>query len=51
MSPTLGQGVHIQRYEESIEELVGENIVQRVNVDHQNVIDVMEVVQMFRYES
>ena len=43
------EGVDVQRDEESVEEMVGQDSVEGVDVQHEDVIDVVEVVQVLSH--
>ena len=46
----VSQGVDIERNEEAVEEVVGEDSVQRPHPQPQDVIDVVQVVKMLRHQ-
>ena len=43
------EGVDVERDEESVEEVVGQDSVEGVDVQHEDVIDVVEVVQVLSH--
>jgi hypothetical protein len=45
-----GQGVHVQRNEEPVQQVVGQYSVQAVNVEAEDVVQIVEVVKVFSHQ-
>lgn len=44
------QRVHIERQEQTVEEMVSQNIIKEFTVDDKNIIQVVEVVEVLCYQ-
>ena len=47
---SLCEGVDIERDEQSVEEMVGEHLIESVDVETEDVVEVVQVIQMLRHQ-